>query len=413
MSACGTRMLHELSPKTRTDSAITHSEAGGLSTVMRFAASEEPNRNAVQSCAARLHGCGVERVGPPRGGQAPEVEHRGQRRAAERRGAHPRWVVARPRQSRVRARSPEGCGRPAASRTGRRGGRGAEPAGAVASGSTGNGGTNGVSGVRAVIGDPHVGPDGYGSLMVGHRCRARRRRPTSGRAGSAGASRRGWRARAPSPRRRGRRPGRARAAAPASLVRARPTPSTTRPCSLVADAVGAPADSEGVPAVDRGVADRGQQQRRGVGPLRAHGAAEQQEQREVGQRREHADHRETQQLRAAGRRPVRRRAHRRGAPAARCAPRPERVPGARCRGGPPLRWRRCRRASRGRRPSRPAPRGCACPSARRARAARCRRTSSGPRRAGSSSRARSARIALNPHCASENRVASVVRRSRL
>jgi len=39
-------MLHDERPKIRTESAIAHSEAGGLSTVMELAASEEPNRNA-------------------------------------------------------------------------------------------------------------------------------------------------------------------------------------------------------------------------------------------------------------------------------------------------------------------------------------------------------------------------------
>ena len=41
-------MLHELTPKTRAESSITHSDAGGLSTVMKFAASDEPKKNAVQ-----------------------------------------------------------------------------------------------------------------------------------------------------------------------------------------------------------------------------------------------------------------------------------------------------------------------------------------------------------------------------
>ncbi len=47
-SAWGTRMLHEFSPKTRAESSITHSEAGGLSTVMKFAASLDPKKNAFQ-----------------------------------------------------------------------------------------------------------------------------------------------------------------------------------------------------------------------------------------------------------------------------------------------------------------------------------------------------------------------------
>jgi hypothetical protein len=44
-------MLHEESPNTRADSAMTHSEPGGWSTVTMLPASVDPNRNAVQSCA--------------------------------------------------------------------------------------------------------------------------------------------------------------------------------------------------------------------------------------------------------------------------------------------------------------------------------------------------------------------------
>jgi hypothetical protein len=47
-SACGTRMLHDDSPKMRTDSAIGQMASGVLSTVMLFAASEEPKKNAFQ-----------------------------------------------------------------------------------------------------------------------------------------------------------------------------------------------------------------------------------------------------------------------------------------------------------------------------------------------------------------------------
>ena len=42
MSTCGTRIDHELSPKIRTDSAMTHRDAGGLSTVIDPAASDAP-----------------------------------------------------------------------------------------------------------------------------------------------------------------------------------------------------------------------------------------------------------------------------------------------------------------------------------------------------------------------------------
>ena len=41
-------MLHAFTPKMRAEISITHSDAGGLSTVMKFAASEEPKKNAFQ-----------------------------------------------------------------------------------------------------------------------------------------------------------------------------------------------------------------------------------------------------------------------------------------------------------------------------------------------------------------------------
>ena len=48
MSTSGRRIAKELRPRTRTLRAMTHSAAGGLSTVMELPASEEPNRNASQ-----------------------------------------------------------------------------------------------------------------------------------------------------------------------------------------------------------------------------------------------------------------------------------------------------------------------------------------------------------------------------
>ena len=42
ISAWGTSMLQELNPKTRADSACTHSASGGLSTVITPAVSNEP-----------------------------------------------------------------------------------------------------------------------------------------------------------------------------------------------------------------------------------------------------------------------------------------------------------------------------------------------------------------------------------
>ncbi len=41
-------MLQLLNPKMRPDSAITHSEAGGLSTVMKLEESIEPKKKAFQ-----------------------------------------------------------------------------------------------------------------------------------------------------------------------------------------------------------------------------------------------------------------------------------------------------------------------------------------------------------------------------
>ena len=41
-------MLQELNPKIRADSSMTHSDAGGLSTVMKFEESKEPKKNAFQ-----------------------------------------------------------------------------------------------------------------------------------------------------------------------------------------------------------------------------------------------------------------------------------------------------------------------------------------------------------------------------
>ena len=46
MSTWGRRMAKEPSPRTRTDSAITHTEAGGLSTVMALPASRLPKSSA-------------------------------------------------------------------------------------------------------------------------------------------------------------------------------------------------------------------------------------------------------------------------------------------------------------------------------------------------------------------------------
>jgi hypothetical protein len=51
INACGTRMLHALTPKIRADRTIGHSAAGVLSTVMELPASDEPKKNAFQLVA--------------------------------------------------------------------------------------------------------------------------------------------------------------------------------------------------------------------------------------------------------------------------------------------------------------------------------------------------------------------------
>ncbi len=46
ISACGTSMLHDDRPNSRTDSDIGHNDIGVLSTVIELEASEEPKKNA-------------------------------------------------------------------------------------------------------------------------------------------------------------------------------------------------------------------------------------------------------------------------------------------------------------------------------------------------------------------------------
>ncbi len=46
--AWGTSRLQELTPNRRADRPMTHRAAGGLSTVMKFEASEDPKKNAFQ-----------------------------------------------------------------------------------------------------------------------------------------------------------------------------------------------------------------------------------------------------------------------------------------------------------------------------------------------------------------------------
>ena len=47
-SACGSSTLNDEKPKTRADRPISHSDSGGLSTVMKLPGSSEPKNHAFQ-----------------------------------------------------------------------------------------------------------------------------------------------------------------------------------------------------------------------------------------------------------------------------------------------------------------------------------------------------------------------------
>ena len=114
ISTSGTRICQEPSPKSRTDRAIGQSAAGGLSTVMEFAASERAEEEGLPALAAGLHGGGVEGVGVAGRAEVLEVEQRGDQQQAEEGGPHP---AGRPRRARARAGvSGAGRGRAAGAR---------------------------------------------------------------------------------------------------------------------------------------------------------------------------------------------------------------------------------------------------------------------------------------------------------
>ncbi len=50
ISACGASTLQLEKPNSRADNPMTHSAAGGLSTVIALPASSDPNSSAVQLC---------------------------------------------------------------------------------------------------------------------------------------------------------------------------------------------------------------------------------------------------------------------------------------------------------------------------------------------------------------------------
>ena len=50
IKACGTSRLHGENPKSRAEAVITHSAAGGLSTVIALPESSEPKSHALSDC---------------------------------------------------------------------------------------------------------------------------------------------------------------------------------------------------------------------------------------------------------------------------------------------------------------------------------------------------------------------------
>ena len=190
---------------------------------------------------------------------------------------------------------------------------------------------------------------------------------------------------------------------------AEPDDEDRQALQLVPQPVGRAADAEGETPVGRGVADRGEQERQQVGGLAPDRSAEREVEDGVRDRRRTptsaniATCMPSRPPRASAEaRPSRSVTSASGSrPATQVAAEPDDAAHVVVR-----RAQRCRPGCRGRRPSRPAPRGCAAPPARRGPAARCRRTRRRPRPAAAPRAATSRRIALNPHCASENRVRS-------
>jgi len=75
-----------------------------------------------------------------------------------------------------------------------------------------------------------------------------------------------------------------------------PGAESDEPAGLMAGRVGAPADAEGEPAVDGGIADGRDEQAHRVGQLRGHDAAQPEVEKQVGERARHADQDEPEQL---------------------------------------------------------------------------------------------------------------------
>ncbi len=96
-------MLHEFRPKRRTDSPSTHSDAGGLSTVMKLDGVAGAEEQRLPALRAGLDGRRVEAVGPARTRRGPTGTARRSRAsramAAGRTQVASGWVAVQPRRS--------------------------------------------------------------------------------------------------------------------------------------------------------------------------------------------------------------------------------------------------------------------------------------------------------------------------
>ena len=210
-------MLQELTPKRRADRPITHSDAGGLSTVMKLAASKRAEEERLPALRAGLHGRGVEGCWPSRTRRAPTGRARRCRPAGpSSAGRTQAGSSGRPRQSRS-----------SRSRTAGAAWSGGRSVAAVGSGRVRVDGGGGWS--RSSEGD---WPSGR---CVG---RALRRGRNTQRPEEDEAQQR-WRRGSPAMSTASSQPGRLGSARPGAGARARravsasPSAKTSRPCELV------------------------------------------------------------------------------------------------------------------------------------------------------------------------------------
>ena len=88
---------------------MTHSDAGGLSTVMKFDGVERAEEERLPALRPGLHRGRVEGVRPARRAETPEVEHRGAEQEREQARPHPRRGRGRDRGGTLGARRPPGA----------------------------------------------------------------------------------------------------------------------------------------------------------------------------------------------------------------------------------------------------------------------------------------------------------------